>query len=87
MISLCVKTLALAEEKTNFSGWVRAMLLQEDERNKPRKLRWRYVCEECDTAFDVTRAEFDNYFYCPNMMRGRKDCNNTKPLDGTVVDQ
>ena len=87
MISLCVKTLALAEKKTNFSGWVRAMLLQEEERNKPAKKRFRYDCDECDHYFIVKETEHNDFFYCPNMMRGR-GCDNTHRLKGEeVVDQ
>ena len=84
MISLCRKTLELADNKENFSGWVRAMLLREEEANKPNAIRWTYECKECETNFHVTRREYDNFFYCPNMMRGRKDCQNNKPLDGRI---
>jgi Zn finger protein HypA/HybF involved in hydrogenase expression len=62
MISLCSKTLELAEKKKNFSEWVRSKLLQEAE-VETVKIRWRYECDECEKAW-ITKHH-DNFFYCP----------------------
>ena len=62
MISLCSETLKLAENKNNFSEWVRSQLLKTDETKKP-SIIWSYYCLGCDDEyFHNTKDEF---FYCP----------------------
>lgn len=75
MISLCSKTLELAETKKNFSEWVRFQLLKEDE-TTTSAIRWRYECEKCETAWVSKRL--DNYFYCVNYMEN--NCSNINRL-------
>jgi len=75
MISLCSKTLSLAEKKKNFSEWVRFQLLKEDE-TTTSAIRWHYECEKCNTIY--TSKNLDNYFYCLNYMKD--NCNNLERL-------
>lgn len=78
MISLCQKTLKLAEEKNNFSMWVRSQLLKEEQKDKLR--RYRYTCLVCNYHFDRSSERVDPYFYCPNMMKDK--CTNQEVLRG-----
>jgi len=75
MISLCSKTLELAEKKKNFSEWVRFQLLKEDE-TTTSSIRWHYECDRCDTIW--ISKHLDNYYYCRNYMKG--DCHNLNRL-------
>lgn len=79
MISLCSKTLELAEKKKNFSEWVRGQLLKEDEATT-QAFRYHYDCESCGTTW-VSKVE-DNYFYCRYMFKG--NCDNHDRLEGRV---
>jgi len=51
MISLCEKSLRIAEQKPNFSMWVRSMLFAESEEfhanGLPKNNKKKYVCAEC----------------------------------------
>ncbi len=77
MISLCSKTLSLAEKKTNFSEWVRSQLLKENE-TVERSIKWTYECEDCATTW--ISKHLDNYFYCRNMMNDNGKCHNRTVL-------
>ena len=78
MISLCQKTLKLAEEKQNFSMWVRSQLLKEDQTNEMKL--FQYTCLSCASWFERESKTVDKYFYCPNMMIGK--CDNKATLRG-----
>lgn len=47
MISLCSETLKLAENKPNFSQWVRSQLLKSDE-TKRNQNNLIYKCSKCE---------------------------------------
>ena len=81
MISLCQKTLKLAEEKQNFSMWVRSQLLKEEAKDKLR--RYRYTCDVCEYIFERSSERVDSYFYCPNMIKEK--CSNTEILRGLEI--
>jgi hypothetical protein len=81
MISLCSKTLELAEKKKNFSEWVRAQLLKEDE-TTTTAFRWHYECVGCGTTW-VSKVK-DEYFYCRYMFKG--NCDNHERLEAKVED-
>jgi len=81
MISLCQKTLKLAEEKQNFSMWVRSQLLKEEAKDKLR--RYRYTCLVCDYYWERSSESVDNYFYCPNVTKEK--CTNNERLRGLEV--
>ena len=63
MISLCEKSLRIAEQKPNFSMWVRSMLFAESEHfhanGLPKNNKKRYVCSECSSWIETnnTRTE------------------------------
>ena len=75
MISLCSETLKLAENKNNFSEWVRSQLLKSDETKKP-SIIWSYYCLGCDEEYYHNQE--DNYFYCPRQMQ--EFCDNKETL-------
>lgn len=63
MISLCEKSLRIAEQKPNFSMWVRSMLFAESEEFHANGLRKgnkiKYVCSECDAWIKTTEKRTD----------------------------
>lgn len=78
MISLDSATLKLAEQKKNFSQWVRAALIKEDENERGVRRRFEYTCKECGYYWGISSKEPDNFFYCPNMMKNT--CDNKQVL-------
>ena len=85
MISLDSQTLKLAEQKKNFSQWVRATLIKENENERGIRRRFEYTCKECGYYWGISSKSPDNFFYCPNQMKGLEDCTNTKPLSWSEV--
>jgi len=83
MISLDSQTLKLAEQKKNFSQWVRYALIRENENQNGRKRRFEYTCRDCGYYWGVSSSEPDNFFYCPNQMKNK--CQNVKPLEWSEV--
>ena len=73
MISLDGETLKIAEEIPNFSAWVRAQLLNLQDKQKPSKI-WVYYCLSCDNEY--YHSTKDNFFYCPNY----ENCKNKNSL-------
>ena len=78
MISLDSQTLKLAEQKKNFSQWVRAQLIKVDENERGVRRRFEYTCDECKYYWGVSSKMPDEYFYCPNMMKDK--CENKEVL-------
>ena len=63
MISLCEKSLRIAEQKPNFSMWVRSMLFAESEEFHANGLqksnRKQYVCSECGSWIKTNNRRTD----------------------------
>lgn len=63
-ISLDGRTQKIAETIPNFSEWVRAKLLELEEKRVTPSHGYEYVCPKC-TSFWVF-AKPKNWFYCQN---------------------
>lgn len=63
MISLCEKSLRIAEQKPNFSMWVRSMLFAESEQfhanGLPKNNKKRYVCSGCESWIETNNRRTD----------------------------
>jgi len=68
-ISLDGRTAKIAETIPNFSQWIRARLLDLEEKRITPKHTWSYYCEVCD--WEWKNSDKDNFFYCMN-----KSCTN-----------
>lgn len=79
MISLDSKTLKLAEEKPNFSEWVRSKLLENNQDMK----RWKYECHECEYQFHVSSKLVDLNFQCQRRLW--YGCTNDEILQGVDI--
>ena len=63
-ISLDSRTQKIAETIPNFSQWIRAKLLELEEKRITPKYKWRYDCYECDHSW--YKSDKDEFFYCLN---------------------
>lgn len=75
MITLCPTTFEVASKMKNFSGWVRARLLEEQNtRIQTENELTRYRCPACWKVF-TNKFEYEK-MYCMN-----KDCGYSKELE------
>jgi len=70
-ISLDGRTQKIAETIPNFSQWVRAKLLELEEKRVTPRHGWLYHCHECNHAW--TKPDKDDFFYCMNRKSYCKD--------------
>lgn len=84
MISLCEKSLRIAEQKPNFSMWVRSMLFAESEQDHanglPKNNKKKYVCSECGSWIQTNNlrtegAPHASKFFTPEFRS--EECNGT----------
>jgi len=70
MISLCEKSLRIAEQKPNFSMWVRSMLFAESEEfhanGLPRGDKIKFVCSGCGSWIKTIKKRTEG---CPHASR------------------
>jgi len=70
-ISLDGRTQKIAETLPNFSQWIRAKLLELEEKRLTPKEGWEYVCPECGSFWVFAKPK--NWFYCQNDDCTKKD--------------
>ena len=78
-ISLDGRTAKIAETIPNFSQWIRAKLLELEEKRLTPKQGWRYACEEC--GWTAVFPKVRTWLYCRNMDDGY--CSNTDEISYT----
>lgn len=61
-ISLDVRTALIAETIPNFSQWIRAKLLELEEKRVTPSHVWRYDCDDCDVWYSYGKKL--DWFYC-----------------------
>ena len=49
-----------------------------------RKPTILYTCVECNQVWVRRDYEIDQFFYCPNYLSSKGDCENQKVLDGEL---
>lgn len=49
MVNLCPTTYEIAQKMRNFSGWVRAKLLEEDKKTHLPREGYEYSCPKCSS--------------------------------------
>ncbi len=76
-ISLDGRTSKIADTIPNFSQWVRAKLLELEEKRVTPKVGYEYTCPACDTYWMMNKSL--PYLYCRNM-----DCNNKEDISNTL---
>ncbi len=87
MISLDEKCLQIAQNIPNFSQWVRGKLMELDEQRtalieqKPTVI---YSCDECNQVWVRRENQIDRFFYCPNYLSSKGDCENKSTLSGEI---
>lgn len=72
-ISLDGRTQKIAETIPNFSQWVRAKLLELEEKRVTPKRGYEYTCPDCYSYWAFTKPK--EYFYCMS-----QDCSNKDDL-------
>lgn len=63
-ISLDGRTAKIAETIPNFSQWIRAKLLELEEKRVSPKVAYEYTCPECSTYWTYHKPL--DWFYCRN---------------------
>lgn len=67
-ISLDGRTQKIADSIPNFSGWVRAKLLELEEKRVTPKQGWEYNCPECGWFAVYPRVR--TWLYCAGLNTG-----------------
>jgi len=70
-ISLDGRTEKIAESIPNFSQWVRAKLLELEEKRVKPKRGYEYTCPDCYSYWCFSEPK--DYFYCRQMNCNNKD--------------
>lgn len=78
-ISLDGRTAKIAETIPNFSQWIRARLLELEEKRERPLQGWEYTCPTCGWFGVYSRVR--TWLYCKNMDEGT--CKNTDELSYT----